>query len=137
GEARPAPELQREVQPAHRQGDRADQREDAGDPVPRPLAANEVDRNLAPVQPSGDAAACHQSSLEVEEMPLFRPEVRCVRTVRLVEDRHRALAPSRSGSSPDHLCPLEKNLVPASKVTMGLVNRNTTTTSMSGVRPSV
>ena len=63
--------------------------------------------------------------------------VRCVRTVRLVEARHRVLAPSRSGSSPDHLLPLEKNFVPASRVTIGLVNRNTTITSMSVVRPSV
>ena len=68
---------------------------------------------------------------------MVRPDVRWVRTVRLVEDRHRAWAPSRSGSSPDHLCPLEKNLVPASKVTIGLVNRNTTSTSISVVRPSV
>ena len=63
--------------------------------------------------------------------------VRWVRTVRLVEDRHRVLAPSRSGSSPDHGFPLEKNFVPASRVTIGLVNRNTTITSMSVVRPSV
>ena len=52
-------------------------------------------------------------------------------------DRHGDLAPSRSGSRPDHLCPPLKNFVPASRVTIGLVNRKTTSTSMIVVRPRV
>ena len=74
-----------------------------------------------------------------EELAEERPGRRAawVRTVRLAEARHSVLAPSRSGSSPDHLCPPPKNFVPASRVTIGLVNRNTTSTSMSVVRPSV
>ena len=46
-------------------------------------------------------------------------------------------APSRTGSSPDSGWPLLKNLVLASKVTIGLVNRKTTTTSMTVVSPRV
>src|SRR5258708_21185735 len=51
--------------------------------------------------------------------------------------RHGERAPSRAGSSPDSRGPPPKNLVLASSVIIGLVNRNTTTTSMSVVRPRV
>ena len=54
-----------------------------------------------------------------------------------VEERQGVLAPSRAGSRPDQRCPPPKNLVPASRVTMGLVNRNTTRTSIRVVRPRV
>ena len=66
---------------------------------------------------------------------------RRVRAGRALRRRHRGAprgpAPSRAGSRPDHLWPWPKNRVRASRVTIGLVNRNTTTTSMSVVRPSV
>ena len=85
-EDRAALEVDREVQTAHSQGDRAHQHDEAGDRVPRPLAADEVDRDLAPVQPTGDtAAACHHASFEVEEPSAVVRLVggRWARTVRL------------------------------------------------------
>ena len=53
------------------------------------------------------------------------------------EPRHGDFAPSLAGSRPDQRWPWLKNLVLASRVTIGLVNRNTTTMSISVVRPSV
>src|SRR5579872_956963 len=57
--------------------------------------------------------------------------------VRRTDDRHGVRAPSRAGSSPDHLPPLPKNFDRAASVISGLVNRITTTTSMIVVSPSV
>ena len=57
--------------------------------------------------------------------------------LRRTEDRHGVLAPSRAGSRPDIGWPLPKNFVPARIVTIGLVNKNTTTMSISVVRPRV
>src|ERR1039457_4320639 len=123
-------EIDAEIEPAAGQRADADQQDEPGDGVPEAPPADELDRNLTAVQPAANVAEPgHHASFA---------EVRAGLTAgRGAEPRHGARAPSRAGSRPDSRCPCPKNLVLASRVTVGLVNRNTTTTSMRVVRPRV
>ena len=138
-EDRPALEVHAEVQPADQQRDDGDDQDAAGNRVPELLPADEIDRDVPAVQAAADVTeARHHASLELVVRGVRAAPGATGRVLRRgTPERHGARAPSRAGSRPDHLCPWPKNLVRASRVTIGLVNRNTTMTSMMVVRPSV
>src|SRR6185437_6484516 len=138
-EQRAALEVHAVVQPAEQHRRQADQQDQPGDHVEDLPAADEVNRHLAAVQPPAEVAEPgHHASLGLvrgfaADVALPGAGLGAGRR----EPRHGDRAPSRAGSRPDSLWPWPKNLVLASSVTIGLVNRNTTMTSMSVVRPSV
>ena len=122
-EDRAALELDAEVEPAEDGRRATSSRIDAGDARTSAPAPDEVVGDLAAVELAAELAeAGHQASLP------RACGAGCGR---------RLLAPRRSGSRPDHLLPLPKNAVRANRVTIGLVNKNTTKTSMSVVSPRV
>ncbi len=119
----------------------ADHQDRAGDLVPELLPADEVERHLAAVQPAADVTEPgHHASFGVVLAAVAgvaaAPPVADLAVAGL-EPRHGDFDPSLAGSRPDHLWPWPKNFVLASRVTIGLVNRNTTTMSIRVVRPSV
>src|SRR5262249_41346142 len=130
-EDRAALEVDAEVEPEDQQRHHADREDQARDGVPQPLPAHEVERDLAPVQAAAEATERgHHAS--------FAGLVRAgTRAVGRGEARHGARAPRRLGSRPGRGGPCPRNFVLASSVIIGLVNVNTTTTSMSVVRPRV
>ena len=98
-EDRAALEVDAEVEPEDQQGHHTDREDQARDGVPQPLAAHEVERDLAPVQAAADATERgHHAS--------FAGLVRAgTRAAGRGEARHGARAPRRLGSSPDSGCP--------------------------------
>src|SRR5690606_13034362 len=118
GEHRAAPELDAEVDLLGDDACQGEHEQERRQPVPQPLPADEVDLDLAAVQAAPERAKPgHQVSPGT------------------VVAREDVLRPMRSRSSPDSLCPSAKNLTRASRATSGLVNKNTTTMSMSVVSP--
>jgi len=90
-----------------------------------------------PLSRTEACSARPQTALGSPWRPQCRRLASLTRPAYRARERQGALAPSRAGSRPDQRRPPPKNLVPASRVTMGLVNRNTTPTSMRVVRPRV
>src|SRR5262249_4499607 len=131
-EDRAALEVDAEVQPEDDQGDDADRQDHPGDGVPEPLAAHELDRDLAAVELAADVA---QRRHHASFAGVCRAGTGAA--VRRGVPRQGARAPSREGSRPDSGCPPPKNLVRASSVIIGGVKVNPTTTSMIVVRPRV
>src|SRR5207253_196476 len=125
-------EVDAEVKTADEQRGHADQQDRPGDHVPHALPADEVEGHLAAVQLAAHIAQARHHAPPVSRDAVPRVAVSGLRLAVLrTELRQSVLAPSRAGSRPDKGCPLPKNLVRASSVTIGLVNKNTTTTSMS------
>ena len=109
--------------PCQRDDGNADQ--DGRDDVPATTVADEVVGDLTGVETVSDRAQLgHQASLRCSR-PLDGATA-AGRTASGVAPGS-ALTPRCSGSSPDHLWPPPKNLVRASSVISGLVNKNTTT----------
>src|SRR6202040_1395794 len=120
-EDRPALEVDAEVQATDEHRHDADQQDGRGDRVPGPLPADEVVGNLAAVEPAADVAEARHHASPVLRDVVLRVAVWGLRltSARRTEDRHGARAPSRAGSRPERGCPLPKNLVRASSVTIG------------------
>src|SRR5674476_1175286 len=123
-ELRPSPELQADVEATAEQTDAGQDEQHQRHGVPGLLAANDVEGAFAAVElvtELGEAAHDWFPSAAARRAAMVtRPRPAYV-TV---------LAPSRSGSSPDHLCPSPKNFVLARIESSGWVNNITTTMSM-------